>query len=366
MGKVVTKQALSKYELSKALPSPKVLALLAQALSTKSSYFWGEQKYQIETVGFRKKTKLSRSREEYFKSLVCHVLEERLRIQESRGPLSGNCCLPAKPWKPMTVDDIESAAENLRKMWKLGMDPIGNVTYAMEDHCVHVVLVEAPEEFDGVSAKAVLSEGEIAGMAAAARKEVSGERMRFNLAHELGHLFLEPCQMDCEKAAHRFASAFLAPRETFFRAVGKMRRSVGMPELLLLKRYFGMSIQAIIHRLRDLEVISQTDYKAWWPYLNHLGYRLREPEELLPEEPRWVEQNIYRAFSEGVISKEEAERIIGKKLAEETSLPLLQKRNFMKLSLEERRRVLRKQAERAVGHYTEDTEWRGIEGGDWF
>ncbi len=366
MGGFVTKQALSKYELSKTQPSPKVLTLLAQALSTQSSYFWGKPKYQIKVTGFRKKSELPQSLQEHFRSRVCHVLEERLRIQESFHPSPHDCCLPTRLWKSGTVDEIEDAADRLRKMWNLGKNPIRNVTYTMEDHCVHVVLVEAPEGFDGVSAKATLSNGTIAGMTVATRRDVPGERMRFNLAHELGHLFLEPDKENTEKAAHRFASAFLAPRETFFRAVGKTRQSVGMPELLLLKKYFGMSIQAIIYRLRDLNVISETDYKAWWPHLTKLGYRLHEPEELAIEEPRWVEQNIYRAFSEGVISKEEAEEILGKKLAEETSLTLLQKKNFMKLSLEERRKILKKQAESASSHYAEDPEWRSLEGGDSF
>lgn len=365
MGGLVTKQALSKYELSKAQPLPRVLTLLAQTLSVKSSYFWGEPKYEIRSMGFRKKTELSLSRQEHFKNLVCHVLEERLRIQEFLGSAPEHCHLPPRPWKPKTLNDVEDAAESLRKMWGLGLDPIGNISYVMEDHCVHVVLVEAPEGFDGVSATATLQGKAIAGMAVATRREVPGERMRFNLAHELGHLFLKPAGgLDDEDAAHRFASAFLAPRETFFRIVGRTRRHVGLPELLVLKPYFGMSIQAIIHRLHDLDIISETDYKRWWPHLNQLGFRFHEPGELPIEQPRWLEQNVYRAFSEGVLSKEEAEKLLGREIAEEASLALLQKRNFMKLSVEERRKILAKQAETAVRHYNEDDEWRSLEGGD--
>ena len=40
MGGIVTKQALSKYELGKANPSPYILSKLAEALGTNASYFF--------------------------------------------------------------------------------------------------------------------------------------------------------------------------------------------------------------------------------------------------------------------------------------------------------------------------------------
>jgi len=43
---------------------------------------------------------------------------------------------------------------------------------------------------------------------------MSGDRQRFNLAHELGHLVIRQKQTkEDEEIAHRFAAAFLVPDE---------------------------------------------------------------------------------------------------------------------------------------------------------
>lgn len=79
-----------------------------------------------------------------------------------------------------------------------------------------------------------------------------GERQRFTVAHELGHLYLSAKDnLDIEAACHRFAGAFLLPAAVLNREIGKARRSVTPLELFELKRLFGVSAQAI-------------DYRAGW------------------------------------------------------------------------------------------------------
>lgn len=43
---------------------------------------------------------------------------------------------------------------------------------------------------------------------------------------------------------------------------------------------------------------------------------------------------------------------------------LIDRRSFMKLPLEERRRILAEQAEKMASFYESDKEWRKLEGGD--
>ena len=82
-----------------------------------------------------------------------------------------------------------------------------------------------------------------------------GDRQRYNLVHELAHYILggrlSP-HLDEERACHRFAGAFLFPREAVFQAVGKTRRAIEWPELLLFKEQFQLSMGAICYRLKDL------------------------------------------------------------------------------------------------------------------
>jgi len=70
-----------------------------------------------------------------------------------------------------------------------------------------------------------------------------------------------------------------------------------------------------------------------------------------PEKPIWLRQNILRAISEGIITQEEANSLIDEEIKMEKPRSLKEKRGFMKLPLEERRRILEKQAEKIAGVY---------------
>ena len=67
-----------------------------------------------------------------------------------------------------------------------------------------------------------------------------------------------------------------------------------------------------------------------------------------------------------VIVLEKAERMLGKPPETETQEPLglVQRRAFMKLPLQERRRILAEQADRMAGRYKQDAEVRDLGGGD--
>jgi hypothetical protein len=64
---------------------------------------------------------------------------------------------------------------------------------------------------------------------------------------------------------------------------------------------------------------------------------------------------LLRAVAEGMMSATEAEAIGGEKFEQDVPLSLREKRAFMKLSLEERRRVLEQQAERVAEEYNRET-----------
>ena len=125
-----------------------------------------------------------------------------------------------------------------------------------------------------------------------------------------------------------------------------------------------MSIQALLYRLRNLEVISEHHYRQWSIEVNRQGWRKSEPEELKPERPTWLRRSTYRAYSEGLISEDEAEQILGENPdGEEPSPTLAQRRSLMELPVEERRQVLSKQAEEIKGHYEKTREERAEEQG---
>lgn len=364
LGGVVTRQALWKYEQGKAHPSALVIGKLALALGVRAALLWQEPAVHIRFVAYRKGSRLLIRDQEQVQSKVTLALEDRLRLKERTGQ-SSELQLPVQGIAIVSVEDAERAAEELRNRWNLGIDPIASVTGILEDHDVHVIEIEADEKFDGISAVAEDEGGYVIGAAVVTRHGIAGERQRLDLTHELGHLVLNiPPEVDEEKAAFRFGAAFLAPRETILREVGNKRFSVQLAELLLLKRSYGMSIQALLRRLRDVEIIPESHYRQWCIQINQLGFRKIEPGPLPPEQPQWLRRTVLRALAEGLLIREEAENMLGEKAGMDQPLTLLERRELMKLPLAERRRLLAEQSEKIASHYEEDTEWRKLQGGD--
>jgi hypothetical protein len=122
--------------------------------------------------------------------------------------------------------------------------------------------------------------------------------------------------------------------------------------------------QALLYRLRNLAIIGEPCYKQWCININKLGWRRKEPADMPPEKPSWLRQSILRALGEDLISRKTAENIIGSSFETGEPLSLVERRAFMKLPLEERRRIMAKQAERMAAHYENDREWRKFQGGD--
>ena len=364
MGGIVTKQALSKYEQGKAQPSPVVLNKLAAALGVKAAHLWSEPSIRVKFIAYRKGSGLLKREQLKVESFVSQELEERIRLQELTHQFD-NSGLSIQTLHVKTLEDSERASEVMRKKWNLGNDPIASITGVLENRLIHVLEIDAGERFDGISAVAYDEEDCVKAAAVVTRRGVVGERQRLNIIHELGHLVLDISKdIDEEKAAFRFGTAFLAPAEVVFREVGPKRAFIQPEELLLLKRRFGMSIQALLYRLRDLGIIAESYYKQWCMDINRLGWKKQEPLDLLPEQPQWLRQNVLRALAEGLVTQEEAERMLGETVKGKEPITLRQRRAFMKLPLEERRRILTEQAEKMAAYYKQDLEWKELQGGD--
>jgi Zn-dependent peptidase ImmA (M78 family) len=118
----------------------------------------------------------------------------------------------------------------------------------------------------------------------------------------------------CEKAAHRFAGAFLMPAEALWSNVGKHRSSIGWGELFALKELFGASVQAITYRCSDLGIFPASLSQRLFREFSRLGFRTPpqyEPNQLKEEQPRRFERLCYRALAEGAMSEAKAAELLG-------------------------------------------------------
>ena len=358
MGGLVTKQALSKYERGASVPTPRVLVALAKALGVKAIELAAQPAADVRVIAFRKRASFPKGTQHALESQVALQLERRAELQDLVGQrCSGD--VPLQAYAVRSLDDVELAAEALRDKWDLGRDPLGPIVDVLEEHCFHVVGVDASEKFDGMSAVAEVA-GDPVAVAVVTRSGVCRERQRLSLGHELGHLVLAPSGgLDEEKAAYRFGAAFLAPRKTLLREVGRRRTDITSEELFILKQRFGMSVAALLYRLRDLGVISERYSQEWWRYIGSMGWKKEEPHETPPEEPQWLAQSTLRAFSEGLITQADAEALL-ERLLEPSGAPSRRRRALAALPREKRATVLAKQAAAAADLYiseaTDDAE----------
>jgi Zn-dependent peptidase ImmA (M78 family) len=150
-----------------------------------------------------------------------------------------------------SIEEAEYVAEFVRASWDLGSGPILNMITVLEEHGIFVITVPFIEGFDGFSCWVNNNIPVIA-----CRANIPGDRQRFNLAHELGHLILKIDDgLNEEMVCHRFAGAYLAPRKAVYNKLGQSRSSLDLDELLILKQEYEISMQAWARRAFDLHTL---------------------------------------------------------------------------------------------------------------
>ncbi len=363
IGGLVSKQALSKYERGIMQPSARTLNQIAAALGVKSAQLWSEPAYRVKCLAYRKRARLGKKEQKRIQSFVSEALERRVWLLDRIG--EGNRLnLPIQELWVKSVDDAERAASAIREKWNLGVAPIANLVNVLEDHFIHIVQIDASDKFDGIAAVARDADETVFAAAIATRQGTPGDRDRLNVAHELGHLTLNPSEeVDEEKAAFRFGAAFLAPANQLRRDVGERRQRILLEELVYLKRRYGISMQALLYRMRNLHIINASHYRRWCMDINKLGWKKTEPIEIPPEKPERFHQQVIRALSEKMIDEREAEQLL-EATVEKSSLKSLTERSaFLKLPMDLRRSLLREQAQRMVHYYQNNQELTKDDGG---
>jgi Zn-dependent peptidase ImmA (M78 family) len=310
MDDLVTAQAIGKYERNQMMPSSSVLHALARALGVTDEYLLNPAEVELVAVEFRRKALTSARETAEVRARILSEVERYLEIESILRIDAGEPFAKSERPPVRTLDDAEASAGTLRAQWRLGDDAIPNLCEFLEDRGVKVCALPLPENVSGVQATVKRADGASVPVIVVNANH-PGERQRFTVAHELGHLYLRVRGgLDAEKACNRFAGAFLAPAAMLRREVGAHRRSLSVRELFQLKALFGLSAQALAYRCRDLDIISQGTLAGLFKLFNAHGWRRREPNELPPERPTRFERLCIRALAEDVISEAKASELL--------------------------------------------------------
>ena len=316
IGNRVTAQAIGKYERDGSMPGSGVLIALADALGVSVDYLVGDQDMAFEAVDFRKKTVTRRREEAQVEAKVLHLLERYLMVEEVLQLRSVEWHSPREAPYPVVRDVAEAdrAARSLRDHWGLGNDPIPNLVELLEEQGIKVLAVELTN-IDGLTAHVRRSEHGVVPVIVVNCQDWR-ERQRFTLAHELGHLIMDVApRVNEEKAAYRFAGAFLMPANALWAAIGKHRTSIGWGELFALKQLFGVSVQAITYRCKELGIFREAMFRRLFDDFTRFGWRsppYKEPYAIKKgEKPQRFERLTFRALAEGAVSEAKAAELLG-------------------------------------------------------
>lgn len=312
MGNVVTKQSLNKYEQGKMKPDSNLLINLSDVLGVPVDYFYAEPNIAVElrNPDYRKhSSRISATQKAAIEEKSKNQLEKIIELEALLN-------LDEKPdyfvfeKEIITPDDAVGAANKLREEWDLGYDPVPDVIAMLEDKGYKVIEIDAPNNFDGLSAevdgsKVIVLNGSL--------YKGNNCRKRFTALHELAHHSLRfPDGMEHrtgEKLCHVFANAVLYPSEMAEKELHFERFHFYENELILIKERWGISISAIFQTALRLEIISDSVFKNLNINYRSLGYHKdnNEPGRFLSQEkPIRFLRLVYFALGKGLISTNEA------------------------------------------------------------
>lgn len=320
--------AISKFEKNQLKPSSRQLIQLARILGVRGEFFFRPRPVAIHGVEYRKRASMP---QRLLARVEGDVVEQAERWQELLDlypeppvpPFTPPASLPARI---CSEEEIEKSAGAVRDAWSLGRNPIPDLIDVLESQGVRVIVTQADSKakFDGLA-------GMVAGVPLiVVGADWSGDRQRFTLAHELGHLIfkgrLAPEMLATsegqrggpeERWCNLFAGAFLLPRAAVIQHMGAVRHSLEIKELQLLKREFGLSMQACLFRARQAGVITKETHSQMIRLFSKKGWRQHEPgDPYPPEQTILLEQLVYRALAEGYVGESKAAELLGQPLIE--------------------------------------------------
>jgi Zn-dependent peptidase ImmA (M78 family)/DNA-binding XRE family transcriptional regulator len=304
----VSAMAISKYENGKDVPRSGVLIRMSEVLGVNMDYFFRTVEVNLSKPLYRNHEFLPKKEEKEIHEQTRELIERYLDVEEIVGERQQFRMPPNEKRRISTIDDAEIVAQNVRNLWKLGMDPIENVIDIFEQNGIKVGEIDGTDNFDALTFS--FDDGT---PVIVVKKNVVGDRMRFSLAHELGHIVMNVKPgIEIEDAAHRFAGAFLAPAPGIIADLGAKRKMLDIYELHLLKHKYGISMQALIYRARELRIISNAKWNLLFQMFKEKGWRTNEPgDHLKPESPSRMKRLIFRALSENKITRSRAAELLG-------------------------------------------------------
>ena len=299
----VTRQAVSQFELGVIVPKPEVFTEISKVLNFPKVFFTFNRELKNNdskgAIFFRSLKSATRTAREMMKCRIEWAESSIDYLQEFINFPQANLQELLKIDETTITDEdkIEEIANNLRQYWSLGYGPINNLTNILEKRGFVITFIN--HENDKIDSFSQLRNGKY--FILLNRHKSSAVRLRFDLAHELGHLLLhnyideeelndKSILNKIEKEAHSFAGAFLFPRDSAIADIN----STSFNHLIALKEKWKISIAAIVLRAGELGIFTENQVLSLNKQISYNKMRQKEPldDELKIEEPLALRQAI--------------------------------------------------------------------------
>lgn len=269
----ISTRTLYDVESGLAVPTEETLAALAEVLRFPPEFFFRPdiEVPTPEAASFRALRAISATKRDAALAAgaiafeIAQWLDARYELPDAQLP-------DLRDYEP------EVAADTLRAHWGIGQRPIGNMVHLLESVGVRVFSLIENRHVDAFS----LWYQNLPFVFLNTVK--TAEHSRMDAAHELGHLVLHrhgiPWGRNIESEARLFGAAFLMPRASVLAAPRLAAPTV--VNLVQLKGRWLVSASALAHRLHDLGLLSDWNYRSVCIELSRLG-RTHEPEGIQRE-----------------------------------------------------------------------------------
>lgn len=269
----ISQAHISKIEQGIKEPNEEQLSKLANALKCPVSFFYqSDREYgppMSAHPSFRKQASVGQ------RSLDKVIADFNVKLSQVRTLLRFADLEPELPLPQYDSDEYspENIAAMVRRAWYTPKGPIKNLTeYAERAGCIVFHVDMEAVKIDGASYR-------VAGMPPVIflNKYQPADRMRFTLAHEIGHLVMHKYpSIEMEAEADQFASSLLMPKEDISASLSDLT----IEKAAYMKPVWKVSMAALIYRAKTLNKIDHYKSDYLWRRMSKLGYRTREPYEL--------------------------------------------------------------------------------------
>lgn len=193
----------------------------------------------------------------------------------------------------MDATTPQAVANRVRKAWKLKEPVIDNLTQAIEAQGIAISTFDFNTA--RVDSRSILTEDKYPLIVH--NRNHLGDRQRFSLAHELGHLVMHTfvslaADRDITHEANLFAAELLMPEAAIRKDFNE--QPITINRLAELKKKWKVSMISLLYRADDLGYFTPSQKNYLVKQFNNLNIRRREPVELdiAVEQPKLIRRWI--------------------------------------------------------------------------